>query len=93
MSARVRWVVHGAVLLVVLGFAAFFWINANLTQVTVEEGLDLRSAFHTQCTRTPKGCGYLPNYGAPLHDGGYGWDSAAYTPLVFRYPVVMQAQV
>jgi len=93
MSARGRWIVAiGS--LVVLGLVALFWMNANLTQVTVEEsGFDLRSVSHTECTRAPKGCGYLPNYGGPLHDGGYGWDSDAYRPLIIRYPVVMQAQV
>ena len=94
MSARARWIVVGVTLLRVLGVVALYLFNANLTQVTVEEGgLDLRSATYTQCTRTPKGCGYLPNYGGPLHDGGSGWDSDAHRPLMIRYPVVMQAQV
>lgn len=37
MSARVRWVVLGVVLLLVLGLAALYWFNANLAGVTLEE--------------------------------------------------------
>jgi hypothetical protein len=37
MSTRVRWFVVGVVLLV-LGLAALYYFNSNLTQSTVEEG-------------------------------------------------------
>ena len=35
---RVRWVVLGVVLLILLGLGGLFWLNTNLTSVSLEEG-------------------------------------------------------
>ena len=40
---RVRWVVLGVVLVVLLSLGVLFWLNTNLTSVSLEEGGALRT--------------------------------------------------
>jgi hypothetical protein len=37
MSTRVRWIILGVIVLIVLGVSALYWFNTNLTDVTVTD--------------------------------------------------------